>query len=50
MERWSLMIQVCGGPKVISNDSIEFDDPKVFDDTQVFEDPKFKVGCLISIR
>ena len=40
MEMWSLIIQVCGGPKVISNDSIEFDDPKVFDDTQVFEDPK----------
>ena len=28
------------GSKVISNDSREFDNPKVFDDLQVFEDPK----------
>ena len=29
VEMWSLMIQVCDGPKVISNDRMEFDDPKV---------------------
>ena len=29
MEMWSLMIQVCDGPKVISIDRMEFDDPKV---------------------
>ena len=28
------------GFKVISNDSMEFDNPNVFDDLQVFEDPK----------
>ena len=31
---------VFDGPKVISSDSMEFDNPKVFDDLQVFEDPK----------
>ena len=37
MEMWSLMIQVCHGPKVISNGSMEFHDPKVFDDPQMFK-------------
>ena len=29
-----------GGLKVISNHSMDFDDPKEFDDPQVFNDPK----------
>ena len=38
MQMWSLMIQVSHGSKVISNYSMEFNDPKVLNDPQVFAD------------
>ena len=33
--------QVSDGLKVISNESMGFNDPKELDDTQVFNDPNF---------
>ena len=36
-----------GGLKVISNHSMDFDDPKEFDDPQVFDDPKgISIGSM----
>ena len=39
--------QVSDGLKIISNESIDLNDPKEFDDPQVFDDPKgFSIGSM----